>query len=116
MSKGSGVSLLTVHLWIGILVVALAILAVWRRPGRRVTLYVVTLQILIGIALMIQGFRISPLHLVLVAIGWAGYMAANAVARRPNGARNALIIAGVSSLLILAAFEIGRHAASAAGT
>ena len=102
--------MLTVHLWIGVLAVALAILAVWRRPGRRVTLYVVTLQILIGIALLIMGYRVSPLHMLAVLIGWAGYMAANAVAKRSNGARNALIIAGVSSLLILAAFELGRHA------
>ena len=109
-------TLLTVHLWIGFLIVALAVLAVWRRPGRRVTLYIVTLQILIGIALLVMGYRVSPLHMVAVTVGWAGYMAANVVARRPNGTRNALIIAAVSSLLIIAAFEIGRHAASHAAT
>jgi hypothetical protein len=108
-------SIVTVHLWVGALVVALAILAVWRRPGRRVTLYVLTLQIIIGIVLAVQGARISPLHVVLAGLGWAGYMAANVYARRYPERRIGLTIAVVSSLLILAAFGIGERIAHGAG-
>ena len=106
------VSLLTVHLWVGVVVAILAVLAVWRRPERRVTLYVVTLQVLLGIVLMIQGLRISPIHPLCAIVGWAGYMAANAVARRRPGPAG-LVIAGVSSLFILAAFAIGEMVAHA---
>lgn len=104
-------SIVTVHLWLGVLVVALAVLAVWRRPGRRVTLYVVTLQVLIGIAIALMGARISWTHFVLAGLGWAGYMVANAVARRQPGKRTALAIAGLSSLLILGAYYVGEHTA-----
>ena len=104
-------SIITVHLWLGVLVVLLAILAVWRRPGRRVTLYVVSLQVLIGIAIALMGARISPLHMALAGLGWAGYMVANAVARRQPGRGTTVAIAAVSSLLILFAFYVGEHAA-----
>jgi hypothetical protein len=102
-------SILTIHLWLGALVVALAVLAIWRRPGRRVTLYVLTLQIIIGIVLAVEGARISPLHVVLAGLGWAGYMAANAYARRYPQRRVGLTIAVISSVLILAAFGIGER-------
>lgn len=104
-------SIVTAHLYLGMLVAALAVLAVWRRPGRRVTLYIVTLQVLVGIAIAIMGARISWVHFVLAGIGWAGYMAANAVARRQPGKRTALTIAALSSLFILAAYYVGEHTA-----
>ena len=88
-------SLLTVHLWAAFLVAALAVLAVWQRLGRRITLYVVTLQILIGIGLMVQGLKVPWYHPALAVVGWAGYMAANAMSRREGGRRNALIVAQI---------------------
>jgi hypothetical protein len=104
------VSILTIHLYVAFAVVALAVLAVWRRPERRVTLYVVTLQILIGVWLMVQGLRAPWYHPALAVLGWAGYMAANAIARRQPGSRNPLIVAAVSSLLILVAYYVGAEA------
>ncbi|HTJ25259.1 MAG TPA: hypothetical protein VMA36_03750 [Candidatus Limnocylindria bacterium] len=103
-------NLLVVHLWVAFLVAALAVLFVWQRPGRRITLYVVTLQVVIGIILMVQGLRVPSIHPALAVLGWAGYMAANAVGRREGKARLALIITVVSSLLILIAFGIGQYA------
>lgn len=107
-------TILTVHLWIGVLVVLLAVLAVWRTLGRRITLWVVTVQILIGIVLMTQGLRVNPLHPALAVIAWAGYMASNAVARR-QGTRAALIVAGISTVLLLVTFGLGQNAVRAAG-
>jgi hypothetical protein len=106
------VNLLVVHLWVAFLVAALAVLFVWQRLGRRITLYVVTLQVIIGVILMVQGLRVPSIHPALAVLGWAGYMAANAVGRREGKARLALIITAVSSLLILIAFGIGQHAAA----
>jgi CHASE2 domain-containing sensor protein len=103
-------SLLTVHLYVAFLVALLAVFAVWRRPERRITLYVVTLQILIGIVLMIEGLRVPGIHPALAVVGWAGYMVANAFARRPERRTLGLVIAGVSSLLILVAYYIGMEA------
>ncbi|HYZ15117.1 MAG TPA: hypothetical protein VE591_01900 [Candidatus Acidoferrum sp.] len=103
------------HLVVGFLVAALAILLVWQRPGRRITIYVVTLQIVIGVVLMVQGLRVPSIHPALAVLGWAGYMAANAIGRRPEKGRLALIVTAVSSLLILIAFGIGQQAARVAG-
>jgi hypothetical protein len=104
------VNTLTIHLYVAFAVAALAVLAVWRRPERRITLYVVTLQILIGVWLMVQGLRVPWYHPALAVLGWAGYMAANVVAKRQPGSRNALVVAGVSSLLILIAYYVGMEA------
>jgi hypothetical protein len=102
--------MLTIHLWAGFAVVALAVLAVWQRTGRRVTLYAVTLQIVVGVVLVVQGLRGPWYHYALGVLGWIGYMAANALSRRPGGARSALVVAAVSSLLVLVAFGIGQQA------
>jgi CHASE2 domain-containing sensor protein len=104
------VNVLTIHLYVAFAVAVLAVLAVWRRPERRITLYVVTLQILIGVVLMVQGLRVPWYHPALAVAGWAGYMAANALARRQPGSRNALLIAGASSLLLLVAYYVGMEA------
>ncbi|MBV8579359.1 MAG: hypothetical protein JOZ86_01890 [Candidatus Eremiobacteraeota bacterium] len=102
-------SVLTIHLYVAFLVAALAVLAVWQVPGRRIALWVVTVQIALGIAVMLQGFKVPWYHPALAVVGWAGYMAANAMARR-NEKRNALIVAVVSSLLILIAYFVGMEA------
>ncbi len=107
-------SLVTVHLYVGFLVVLLALLAVWRRSERRITLYVVTVQIAIGIALLTMGLRVPALHPALAVLAWAGYMGANVLARRPGAPRNALLVAAAASVLIVAAFGIGEMAAHAA--
>ncbi|MEA2664157.1 MAG: hypothetical protein QOI11_1101 [Candidatus Eremiobacteraeota bacterium] len=107
--------MLTAHLWLGAVVAALAVLFVWQLRGRRITLYVVTLQIALGVVLMVQGLRVPWYHSALAILGWAGYMAANALARREGRARQALIVTAVSSLLILIAFAVGQHAVKALG-
>jgi membrane-associated PAP2 superfamily phosphatase len=107
--------LLTLHYYVGFAVVALALLAIWRRPERRITLYVVTLQIVIGVILVIQHLRAPSLHYALAILGWAGYMVANAFARRPERARLALVIAAVSSILLLIGFSVGMQAVKAGG-
>ncbi len=108
-------SLLTAHLWLGAVVCALALLFVWRLRDRRITLYAVTLQIVLGVVLMVQGLRVPWYHYGLAIVGWAGYMAANAMARREGRARPALIVTIVSTVLVLIAFAIGQHAVKATG-
>jgi len=102
--------LLSVHLYVAFVVAALAVVAVWRRPERRITLYVVTLQILLGLILLTQSLRAPAGHYALAVLGWAGYMVANGLAKRPEKADTARVIAGISSLLILGAYYIGMHA------
>jgi hypothetical protein len=104
------VNTLTIHLYAAFAVAALAVLAVWRRPERRITLYAVTVQILIGIVLMVQGAKVPWYHPALAVLGWIGYMAANAMARRDPASRRALVVSGVSSLLILIAYYVGMEA------
>ncbi len=109
-AKRVPVTTLTIHLYVGFLVAALAVLAVWRRPERRITLYVVTLQIVLGIVLMAQHLRVPWYHPALAVLAWAGYMVANALGRRPGKARVALFIAAGSSVLILLAYYAGMEA------
>jgi hypothetical protein len=101
---------LTVHLWIGVAVVLLAIGAVWQRTGRRIALYAATLQILIGIVLVVERFNAPWYHYALALAGWAGYMVANAMSRRGATQRTVLIVTGAASILILVAFAIGQRA------
>jgi hypothetical protein len=112
-SKRRLVSILNLHLWAGYIVALLAILAVWQLPGRRITLYAVTLQILIGIVLVVQGVKAPWYHYALAVVAWIGYMAANGLARRSPAARNIMLISGASTLLILIAFYVGMHAVKA---
>ncbi len=101
---------LVVHLAIGILVAACAALFVWRQTGRRITLYVLTLQIALGIWLIVTGLRAPSEHYGLAVIAWIGYMAANGIARRPGRERVALIITIVSSICVLGAAYLGAKA------
>jgi uncharacterized protein YqhQ len=107
--------LLTVHLYVAFAVVVLAIVGVWRRSDRRITLYVVTLQILIGIGLLFMQLRAPSVHYALALLGFIGYMVAGAISKRPDRGRVALAVSGISSLLILDAFYIGMHAVRVGG-
>jgi hypothetical protein len=98
--------LLTVHLVVGILAVLLGALSVGWRAGRRVTLYVLTLQIALGVWLTFAGLRAPGIHYGLALLAWAGLMAANVIGRR-RGPRVALVWAGASVVLLLIAFGIG---------
>jgi hypothetical protein len=102
---------LVVHLWVGILVAACAALLVWRQMGRRVTLYVLTLQIALGIWLLAIGLRVPPEHYGLAILAWIGYMAANGIAKRGRG-NVALAITIVSTLFVLGALYLGAKAAN----
>ena len=103
-------SVLVVHFWLGILVAACAALLVWFRLGRRITLYVLSLQILLGIVLLVMGHRAPPPHYVLAIVGWAGYMGANVMGRQPDSRRNVLVLTILSSAMILLAAYIGAAA------
>jgi hypothetical protein len=103
-------SVLVVHLWLGILVAACAALFVWFRLGRRITLYLLSLQILLGIGLMAMGLRVPPPHFVLALVGWAGYMGANYMSRQPDSKQNVLVLTILSSAMVLLAAYIGARA------
>ncbi len=103
-------SVLVVHFWLGILVAACAALFVWFRLGRRITLYLLTLQILLGIVLMAGGLRAPAPHYVLAVAGWAGYMGANYMSRQPDSRQNVLVLTVLSSAMVLLAAYIGARA------
>ena len=115
-SKRERVNMLNVHYLVAFLVAALAVFAVWQQSGRRITLYAVTLQILLGIVLIVQGVQAPWYHYALAVLAWIGYMAANGMARRSVAARNVLLVSGVSTILVLIAFYVGMHAVKAGYT
>lgn len=108
-------SVLVVHLALGILVAACAALFVWFKLGRRITLYVLSLQILLGFALIVMGLRAPSPHYVLAIVGWVGFMGASYMARQPDGNKNVLVLTILSSLMIVLAALIGRAAVVAGG-
>jgi len=100
---------LTIHTIVAYLVALLAIAGIWWNLGRRILLYVLTLQILLGIWVLITGHNVSPLHYSFAVLAWIGYMIANAVARRGKD-KAALGISVASSVLVLVAYGIGQVA------
>ncbi len=103
--------ILVVHLWVGILVAACAALLVWWKLGRRIVLYLLTLQIALGIVAIVQGHMAPAPHMALAVLAWIGYMAANGMGRRPDQGRNVMILTVLSSLMVLMAAYIGSKAA-----
>jgi hypothetical protein len=103
-------SVLVVHLVLGIVVALSAALFVWRKSGRRITLYALTLQIFIGIYLLSQGLRVRPEHYGLAFVAFAGYMVANGMARKEGNDRNVLYVTIASSAMVVVALFLGLHA------
>jgi len=99
---------LTVHNVFAMLVAAGAVGIVWWRWGRRIMLYVLTLQILSGAWVIISGVRANSLHYTFAVLAWAGYMAANAIERRGGRENLALAVTVASSACVLVGFAIGQ--------
>jgi hypothetical protein len=105
-------NILTVHYIVAFLVVALGVLFVWQQLGRRVMLYVLTLQIALGVWLIVQGLRAPSTHYAVAIVAWIGYMVANGIYKRGN--RNVAIgITAVCTVLVLYGFYLGMHAVKA---
>jgi hypothetical protein len=105
-------SVLVVHFWLGILVAACAALLAWFRLGRRIALYLLSLQLVLGLVLIVAGLRAPAPHLVLGVCGWGGYMFAGYLDRQPDSRQNVLVVTILSSALILLAAFIGVRAAT----
>lgn len=73
-------------------------------------LYLLSLQILLGIALIVGGFRAPSPHYALAIVGWAGYMGANYMSRQPDSKKNVLVLTVLSSAMVLLAAYIGSRA------
>jgi hypothetical protein len=101
---------LNVHYAIAFLVAAGSVLLVWQQWGRRIMLYLLTVQILVGGWVIYSGLKVWPIHYTLALIAWFGYMAANAVGRRAGKENLALGITLASSVFVLIAFGIGMWA------
>ncbi len=101
--------MLTVHYVVAFLVVALGVLFVWQQLGRRVMLYALTLQIALGVWLVVQGLRAPSAHYALAIVAWIGYMVANGLFKRGKKPI-ALGVTIASSVLVLVAFGIGQYA------
>jgi hypothetical protein len=104
-------SVLVVHLVVGILVAACAALLVWWKLGRRIVLYLLTLQIALGVWAIVSGHQAPPPHYALAVLAWIGYMAANSMSGQPDQGRNVMILTVLSSAMVLLAAFIGARAA-----
>lgn len=94
------------------IIVLLALLSLsWRRVGRRVTLYLFTLQILLGLLAIAQGWHPPLAHWLCAVLGWVLLMAANGIERRHPDSTLPVWLAVVAILLTGAAYGIGEHAA-----
>jgi len=100
-------NVLVVHYVVGILVALVAALWVWQQLGRRVMLYLLTLQIALGIWVIFTGLKAPSVHYALALVAWIGYMVANGLFRKPQRRQIALGITGFSTVLVLIAFYIG---------
>jgi hypothetical protein len=101
---------LIVHLVVGILVALSAAFFVWQRVGRRITLYVLTVQILLGVWLMVgltQAGIPVPHHYELGLLSWIGYMAANGMSRREGTEQAVRWITIGSSVCAIVALALG---------
>jgi len=116
-------SILTLHLVVGLLAVIAALTLVWRLPGRRITLYLLTFQILLGLLLLLRLYR-GPLthilpHVFAAIIAWGLYMAANALTRRQANPRLILGLTVAATVLVMIAGALGgsmiAHPAGRAG-
>jgi hypothetical protein len=79
-----------------------------------VSLYLLTLQLLVGIALIVIGFRAPVPHYALALCGWAGYMFAAYLSRQEDSRQNVLIVTILASAMILLAAFVGVQAAGPA--
>lgn len=101
---------LVVHLVVAFLALAVAALFVWNRNGRRIALYVLTLQILVGVWLIVNGLRAPSIHYSLGVLAWVGYMAANGIGKRPGRENIVLGMTIVSTVMVFVAAYIGARA------
>ena len=104
-------SVLNLHLAFGLLAIIAALALVWRLPGRRITLYLLTFQILLGLLLLLRFYR-GPLthilpHVLAAVIAWGLYMAANALTRRKADARVILGLTIAATVLVVIAGALG---------
>jgi hypothetical protein len=105
-----GVHPLSLHNDLAMAVAAAAVLIIWWRWGRRVMLYLLTVHIAVGGWVLATGLRAPSLHYIFALLAWFGYMAANAVGRRPGRENVALAITLGASVCVLVAFSIGQWA------
>jgi hypothetical protein len=99
---------LTVHNIFAMLVTAGAVCIVWWRWGRRAMIYILTVQILIGIWTVTSGLKASSLHYTFALLGWIGYMVANGIERRGGRENLALAVTVAGSACVLVGFAIGQ--------
>ena len=70
-------------------------------------LYLLTLQIALGIWVIFTGLKAPSVHYALALVAWVGYMVANGLFRKPQRRQIALGITAFSTVLVLVAFYIG---------
>jgi len=99
---------LSIHNIFAMLVAAGAVAIVWWRWGRRVMLYLLSVQILIGAWVVFGGLRANSLHYTFALLGWIGYMIANGIERRGGRENLALAVTIGSSACVLVGFAIGQ--------
>ena len=102
--------IVTLHWVLGLAIVACAAILSWRYTGRRIALYLLTAQILLGAWLISTGLRPPMAHWLLAVAAWVLYMGANAATKRAPQSRLSLILSVVALLAIVATFGIGSAA------
>jgi hypothetical protein len=103
--------LLNVHYALGFFVVAVALAAIFWQPARRIVLYVLVLQIVVGgIVWAKGGIAPPPLHWILAVLNGGVYAMANAFERRgrPRGLVVGTLVLGF--VIFAFTFSLGMNA------
>jgi hypothetical protein len=102
--------MLQIHYWFGIIILLGAIAAIISRPARRVVLYALLAQIVIGLlAWRNGGIAPPPLHWLLAVVVGGLYAFANVLERRGRPASTVTGVLVVALFLLAAVFYIGQR-------
>ncbi|MFY9779103.1 MAG: hypothetical protein WAJ85_01160 [Candidatus Baltobacteraceae bacterium] len=105
--------MLTLHLTVGIVVLAAALVAIFNARARRVVVYLLVLQIVLGAVLWVTSKSPPPpLHWILALLSGGVYPAANALERRGRPKSTILALAIFGALLFSYIFSLGLQAAA----
>jgi hypothetical protein len=104
-------TLLNVHYAIGFLIVLTSLAAIFWEPARRVVLYVLVLQIVVGFAVWgVTKAVPPPLHWILAILNGGTYAMGTAFARKGRPRPLVVGVYVVGFLVFAIVFSLGMHA------
>lgn len=103
--------MLQIHYWFAIIILLGALAAIISRPARRVVLYALLVEIVVGLLTWRNGgFAPPPLHWLLAIIAGGLYALANVLERQGRPAATVTSVLVLALLLLAVVFYIGDRA------